>query len=637
MLSQRLVICKDIDTIDTEVLGLSLYEVSVIYIIMQMKHDKKNSLKDTGESFHITNEEPEKVVDFPSQKDLEKEISDYLSKKYGNRIKVVSQMVFPWQVRPDSTDHQEGTDSKKSSKINFNMKPEELETYLNKYVVRQDMAKAILATKICTHFNKISYLQEKGKDSCSIGRIKNNIILIGPTGVGKTYLIKLIAAKLGVPFVKGDATKFSETGYVGGDIEDLVRELIQEADGDLESAQYGIVYIDEIDKIASSYHMNGPDVSRAGVQRALLKPLEETEVDIRVPHDPISQIEAIERYRKTGKREKQSLNTRNILFILSGAFVGLTDIIKNRLRKKGMGFGAELDSKEEMEWLKYVKSQDLIEYGFESEFVGRIPVISILEELSEQDLFEILCNTNNPIIKSKKQDFRAYGIDLKFEEDALRMLAHQAYQEGTGARALVSVIERLLLPFEKKLPSIKASFLVVTSKMVNDAEGELLKLLENLKDKNRLERYQAILDEEKQILISRLEQEELPRWENSKLKITPNRLELVAHLSLKEDLDFREASERVQSWIKQIKSYEDSFFNRCGLRINLEEDAVDRLLYSCLDDSANLYVQLDRLCNILEYGLTLIKEKTTQSDFKISVEAVDNPELYINRLIRRCY
>jgi len=194
-----------------------------------------------------------------------------------------------------------------------------------------------------------------------------------------------------------------------------------------------------------------------------------------------------------------------------------------------------------------------------------------------------------------------------------------------------------LLPFEKKLPSISVSFLVVTGNMVNDPEGELLKLLENLQDKARLKRYQAILAEEKQILISRLEQEESPRWENSKLRLTPDRLDLVAHLSLKEDLDFREASERVQLWIEQIKGYEDSFFNRCGLRINLDEDAVDKLLYSCADDSSNLYAQCERLCNILEYGLTLIREKTAQDVFNISAEAVDNPELYINRLIRTCY
>jgi ATP-dependent Clp protease ATP-binding subunit ClpX len=191
-----------------------------------------------------------------------------------------------------------------------------------------------LATKICTHYNKIKFMADKRGDSDrGIGKIKNNIIMAGPTGVGKTYMIKLIAQKIGVPFVKGDATKFSETGYVGGDVEDLLRDLVYEVNGDIERAQYGIVYIDEIDKIASCGNIIGPDVSRTGVQRALLKPMEETEVDLRVPHDPISQMEAIEKYRRTGKREKKTINTRNILFIVSGAFNGLEDIIKKRMTR----------------------------------------------------------------------------------------------------------------------------------------------------------------------------------------------------------------------------------------------------------------------------------------------------------------
>ena len=156
--------------------------------------------------------------------------------------------------------------------------------------------------------------------------------MIGPTGVGKTYLIKLIAKKLGVPFVKGDATKFSETGYVGGDVEDLVRDLVYEANEDIELAQYGIIYIDEVDKIASSHNLIGPDVSRTGVQRALLKPMEEAEIDLRVPHDPISQLQAIERFRKTGKKEKRTVNTKNILFIVSGAFNHLDEIIRKRMQ-----------------------------------------------------------------------------------------------------------------------------------------------------------------------------------------------------------------------------------------------------------------------------------------------------------------
>ncbi len=264
----------------------------------------------------------------PDQKELEKELNRYLERKYGDRVKLVVSTLVP-KVSPEERDEKGKTQKKLSPYINFDMKPEELISYLNSFIVKQDEAKEILATKICTHYNKIKFMMEKDeKAALGIGNIKNNIIMIGPTGVGKTYMIRLIAKKIGVPFVKGDATKFSETGYVGGDVEDLVRDLVYEANGDIELAQYGIVYIDEIDKIASSDNIIGPDVSRTGVQRALLKPMEETEVDMRVPHDPISQMEAIERYRRTGKREKKTINTRNILFIVSGAFNGLEDIIK---------------------------------------------------------------------------------------------------------------------------------------------------------------------------------------------------------------------------------------------------------------------------------------------------------------------
>ncbi len=223
------------------------------------------------------------------------------------------------------------------SKINFDIKPEELEAFLDEYIIKQQKAKEVLATKICTHFHRIRFAENTKRlsEDTQVGSIKNNIIMIGPTGVGKTYLIKLIAKKIGVPFVKGDATKFSETGYVGGDVEDLVRDLVTEANGDIELAQYGIIYLDEVDKIASSNNLVGPDVSRTGVQRALLKPMEETEVELKVPHDIVSQMEALEHYRKTGEKNKQKVNTKNILFIMSGAFNGLEEIIIKTVKPSG--------------------------------------------------------------------------------------------------------------------------------------------------------------------------------------------------------------------------------------------------------------------------------------------------------------
>ena len=212
-----------------------------------------------------------------------------------------------------ATDGSASTNPSEGPPIEFDLIPEELEAYLDQFVIRQSEAKAVLSTKICTHFNRLKL--EEDEDEEAIGNIKNNVLLIGPTGVGKTYLIKLIARKIGVPFVKGDATKFSETGYVGGDVEDLVRELVREADGDIARAEHGIIYIDEIDKIASTRGLNGPDVSRSGVQRNLLKLMEETEVDLKSPQDIASQMEAVMQMQQSGKVErKKGQHTQYLIY-----------------------------------------------------------------------------------------------------------------------------------------------------------------------------------------------------------------------------------------------------------------------------------------------------------------------------------
>ena len=318
----------------------------------------------------------------PDPKELEKEISEFLAKKFGDNVKIVSPIAVPQAVPLEK----EGEKPKKKKKLDFNLKPEDLISHLDQYIVKQDKAKAILSTKICTHFNRIKHAEDSPESVNEIvGGIKNNVLMIGPTGVGKTYLIKLIAKKIGVPFVKGDATKFSETGYVGGDVEDLVRDLVRETNDDIELAQYGIIYIDELDKIASSRNLIGADVSRTGVQRALLKPMEETDIDLKVPHDPISMLQEIERYRKTGKRDKRTVNTKNILFIMSGAFSDLARIIKKRVAEQGIGFGAHITSpKEQTEILQQVTPEDLIKYGFESEFVGRLPVKAVFEKFGRK-------------------------------------------------------------------------------------------------------------------------------------------------------------------------------------------------------------------------------------------------------------
>lgn len=575
----------------------------------------------------------------PDQKELERELSEYLSKKYGDQVKIVSPILYP---KPDAGHYPgaEDTISKSVSEITFDMKPEELEDYLNQYVVKQDEAKAILATKVCTHFNRIKYIKDTKRESrkSNVGYIKNNIIMIGPTGVGKTYIIKLIAQKIGVPFVKGDATKFSETGYVGGDVEDLVRDLVHEANDDLELAQYGIIYVDEIDKIASSNYTIGPDVSRTGVQRALLKPMEETEIDLKVPHDPISQLQALERYRKTGKREKRMVNTKNILFIVSGAFTDLENLIKKRLYEQGIGFGAQITSKEEkLSYLKEVKAEDLIKYGFESEFIGRLPVVAVFNELTEEDLYQILKNPNNPIINGKKRDFRAYGIDIRFEDGALGLLAKKAYQEKTGARGLVSAIEKALLKFEKRLPSTDIKQLAVTGEVVKNPETELEMLLENPSDPKLIARYQKMVAEEADALKDAIRKREAEFLQRYGLALTESKINLIIDLYMKNELDVATAFEEIFYMYNQVKSYEKIFQKRLGIKLKFNDSAIDAIMTKALVQGVKAHDICEKCLKDLEFGLKLVWDKTGRDNFVITKGAVEDPDSYINKLIKESY
>ncbi len=517
-------------------------------------------------------------------------------------------------------------------KIKFDLKPEELEAYLNGYVIRQDEAKAVLATKVCTHFNRIRYLEERGLKHApsSVGMIKNNVLLIGPTGVGKTYLVKLIAQKLGVPFVKGDATKFSETGYVGGDVEDLVRDLVYAAEDDIELASVGIIYIDEIDKIASSRSLVGPDVSRTGVQRALLKPMEETEVDLRVPHDPISQLQAIEAYRKTGKREKRTVNTRHILFIMSGAFNGLEDVIKERLKKQVIGFGAE-PKKEKEFYLSQVTAQDLITYGFESEFVGRLPVVVVLEELSAEDLGAILLNPNNPVVLSKKRDFAAYGVDLRFEDEALKLIAAEASQEKTGARALVGAMERVLVGFEKTLPSTRITKLVVTPEMVRHSQAELERLLSEPEATAFISRFEAAgLNEDERLkeLVRGRAREIEQGWG---LSVSEDLAELILDGYGQAGMDMDRALDQVKAEVEEVRRFEDEINKEHGFKAVFDEEAVYTILRVARRADLRPREYLAGRKNELIFGLQLIRDRGGLDEFILTREAV----LYTSEFVRR--
>ena len=575
----------------------------------------------------------------PDQKELEKELNDYLGKKYGDRIRLVVPMLFP-KTQTEEASKEEKDPGKGKWKIQFEMKPEELEAFLDDYIIRQKEAKEILATKICTHFNRIKFTEiTKGRNRYEgVGQIKNNILMIGPTGVGKTYLIKLIAKKIGVPFVKGDATKFSETGYVGGDVEDLVRDLVYEANGDIEAAQYGIIYVDEIDKIASSNNLIGPDVSRTGVQRALLKPMEETEIDLKVPHDPISQLEAIEHYRKTGKREKQTVNTKHILFIMSGAFGGLEELVKKRLNREGIGFGAEIRSKDERaEYLKQVKAEDLIAYGFESEFIGRLPVTTIFEKLEVDDLYAILKNPNNPIVLGKKKDFKSYGIDIQFEDEALYQLAVRASEEKTGARGLVSAVEKVLLKFEKRLPSTSIQEFVVTREVVENPERELERLLRDPAHPEMMAKFQKLLSQEIADLEATIRNRE-PEFEKRYGRIlSKGRVNLVAHRVVEKGCDVNTVLEEMAEVKRHVEELEKDFEHKQGIRVRFDEEAVDRVTEIALEEDGKGVALCSRLAKDYEHGMKLIRDKTGRREFELTRGAVDDPEGYLNRLIREIY
>ena len=567
----------------------------------------------------------------PDPKELEKEIGEFLSKKFGGHVKLLSPMVLTQEAisgKPKET-------AREKRKIEFNLKPEELIAYLDQYVVKQEQAKAILATKICTHFNRIRRAQEEPAGPSEMtGGIKNNVLMIGPTGVGKTYIIKLIAAKIGVPFVKGDATKFSETGYVGGDVEDLVRDLVREANDDIELAQHGIIYIDEIDKIASARNLIGADVSRTGVQRALLKPMEETEVDLKVPHDPISMMQEIERFRKTGKRERVAVNTRNVLFIMSGAFNDLVPIIQRRLSRQGIGFGARIASaREEVDILKHVKAEDLIEFGFESEFVGRIPVKAVLAPLGQEDLYQILKNPNNPIVLGKKLDFNAYGIQIKFEDAFLRRMAELAFAENTGARGLVSVIEKALLDFERTLPSSAVKQFGVTLEALDDPRGLLQRMRSTPDDPAWRKTYERLADEEKASIQDYLQANRKGLSEKFSLTMTPTRIDIVASYYVKHVLDTGSAIRHVKTCYDEIKNTELYFFKNHDINIVLEEDAIDFLMEMIVESTFELKDVYPRLNAHFEHGLKLVREKTGRSRFFISRNSLINPEDYIRAMI----
>ena len=566
-------------------------------------------------------------------KKIEKELSEFLNQKFGNNVKIITPSVLPKEEPVSGSDSPKG----KKALVNFNIKPEGLIAYLDQYVVRQSKAKSVLATKVCTHFNRIRHSQITGEGVSKItGNIKSNILMLGPTGIGKTYLVKLIAKKIGVPFVKADATKFSETGYVGGDVEDLIRDLVKEADDDIELAECGIIYLDEIDKIAASPNVIGAQVSRTGVQRALLKPMEETDVDLKVPHDPVSMMQELESFQRTGKRNRKKVNTANILFILSGAFSDLSDVIRRRLSRQSIGFGSKLLTSETTDGLlNRTQSQDLVDFGFESEFIGRVPVRCILEPLSETDLYTILKMPNNPVILSKRMDFAAYGIRIVFTDNALKQLAHTAFQEKTGARGLVSAIEEALLVFEEKLPSVHLPVFTVSKTALENPDLHLKELVSDPGSDRWNKQYEKAFLDHKEYISNYVKK----NWKTFSIKhgltLSQIRCNMVAQCFCKHVMEIEDAIKKIKTFHDSVKEIEVEVSKSYDLNIVFEEDAIDFLIEQFIDHNATGEEILSKIYETHYDGLNLIRERSGNNRFFLSKKALTDHETYLNDLIRK--
>ena len=385
----------------------------------------------------------------------------------------------------------------------FNLRPREIRDYLNRFVIKQDDAKKILSVAICDHYNHVRQCLDN-PELRERDFAKQNIILLGPTGVGKTYLMRCIAKLIGVPFVKADATKFSETGYVGGDVEDLVRDLVKAAGGDVELAQYGIIYIDEIDKIAAAQNLvGGRDVSGRGVQINLLKLMEETDVSLHSQTDLLGQMQAMMEMQRGGKPRPAKINTRHILFIVSGAFDKLAEQIKRRVQNTSIGFGAARGAEHtEGDYLAQVTSQDFIAYGFEPEFVGRLPVRVACRALAADDLEQILTAAEGSILQQYRADFDGYGIDFEIGHAALHEIALRAAAENTGARGLMTVLERVFRDFKFELPSTAIKTFAIDAATVAEPADTLQRLL-----RENADRQHEVLREEVTAFATRFRQD----------------------------------------------------------------------------------------------------------------------------------
>ncbi len=511
----------------------------------------------------------------PTLEEIQKEFEDFVKRKYGGTVSFTMSQAKPSTNAADDT--KTSTSEEKLFNLKFDLKPKEVKQYLDRYVIKQDEAKKALAIAVCDHYNHVREYHENPKVA-DTDYSKQNVIMLGPTGVGKTYLIRHIAKLIGVPFVKADATRFSETGYVGANADDMIRDLVTQADEDIELAQYGIVYLDEADKIATPPNIIGRDVSGRGVQIGLLKLMEETEVDLRAGCDVASQMQAMMELQQKGKVERRIINTRHILFIISGAFNELKEIIPKRLNERSIGFNTTVKSQtEEKDYFQYVTPQDFIEFGFEPEFIGRLPVHVVCQDLSVDDLYHILKHSEGSIIRQYEQAFRAYGIEALFSDEGLRQIAKEAHVQKTGARALMTVCEKTSREYKFELPSSSVREFVVTASVVDDPAGELKRIMED-PDYNR----QIVMRE-------------------------------------------------------RVRRYEENFQREHQMQIQFDDEATELICQKAIDQERGPKEICEELLQSYQHGLNLIRQNMKQSVFIFTKAVVENPDDVLERWIRESY
>ena len=514
---------------------------------------------------------------FPTPEELQAKLSEFMKSNFGDKVSFAT---FPQPERAE-----EGEDEKPVNRSGeqfvFDFLPRDIKAHLDRFVIKQEEAKKVLSIAVCDHYNHVNHVRKLENEDAARAQemeyAKQNVILVGPTGVGKTYLIKHIADLIKVPFVKADATKFSETGYVGGDVEDLVRELVQKADGDVALAQFGIIYIDEVDKLASVSNMVGRDVSGRGVQTTLLKLMEDTEVPLRSANDLQGQLQAAFEFQRRGKAKRETISTRHILFVVSGAFERLKAQVSRRLAQGQIGFKPESGKVLDNEIFEHVGTQDFVEYGFEPEFIGRLPVRVVCEELTADDLYRIMKYSEGSILRQYERAFRAYGIEISFEDEALLLMANAAAQEKTGARGLLTVWEKLFRDYKYYLAGSGLTQLRVTEELVREPRRVLERLMAEGQEHER------------------------------------------------------------ETLMLQAGAFAERFSSEYGVELRFDESALRRLVERAVAERMKMSDLCAHLFKDFQFGLSLIRKNTGKNAFVLNASAVEAPDKFLSELVLQSY